>query len=157
MTLADSARHYDIQKPTLFRHVNGLSGVKSNSRGRSIAIPFEVESKMAPNIKIMEKWGYGLSKKEIIFAMEQYLKMNSIKTPFKDNIPGKYYFINFTRRHDLSHKKPQSVEVPRKRAVDPFVISITSSYFRILPITFLRRESTILTKRVSVWIRAALK
>ena len=84
---------------------------------------------MAPNIKIMEKWGYGLSKKEIIFAMEQYLKMNSIKTPFKDNIPGKDYFINFTRRHDLSHKKPQSVEVPRKRAVDPFVIS---HYFELL-------------------------
>lgn len=55
--------------------------------------------------------------------MSQYLKKNSIKTPFKDNIPGNDYFFNFKRRHGLSLKKPQSVEVARKRAADPFVIS----------------------------------
>lgn len=108
MTLAESARYYGIPKTTLFRHVNGLSGVKSKSRGRSTAIPFEIESKMASSIKVMEKWGYGLSKKEIIFAIEQYLKRNSIKTPFKDNIPGDDYFLNFKRRHGLSQKKTTS-------------------------------------------------
>lgn len=129
MTLVESARFYGIPKTTVFRHVSGSSGIKSSSGGRSTAIPLEVESRMASNIKTMEKWGYGLSKKEIIFAMEQYLKNNSIKTPFKDNVPGDDYFLNFKRRHGLSQKKPQSVEVARKRAADPFVIS---HYFELL-------------------------
>ncbi|XP_062565633.1 uncharacterized protein LOC134227939 [Armigeres subalbatus] len=129
MSLAESARFYNIPKPTLFRHIKGLSGIKSSSRGRSTAIPFEVEARMASCIKTMEKWGYGLSKKEIIFDMAQFLKKNSIKTPFKDDIPGDDYFLNFKRRHGLSHKKPQSVEVARKRAADPFVIS---EYFQLL-------------------------
>nr|XP_029709500.1 uncharacterized protein LOC109411362 [Aedes albopictus] len=129
MTLSDASRFYNVPKPTLYRRVNGLSGVKSCSRGRSIAIPFDVESRMASNIKVMEKWGYGLSKKEIISSMGQYLKENSIKTPFKDNIPGDGYFLNFKRRHHLSQKKPQAVEVARKRAADPFIIS---RYFELL-------------------------
>ncbi|XP_055623549.1 uncharacterized protein LOC129766978 [Toxorhynchites rutilus septentrionalis] len=129
ITLADACRFYRIPKTTLFRHAKGLSGIKSSSKGRSIAIPLDIESNMATNIKTMAKWGYGLCKKEIIIAMKQYLEKNSIKTPFKNGIPGDDYFLNVKRRHNLSQKKPQSVEVARKRAADPFVIS---QYFELV-------------------------
>ncbi|XP_062538368.1 jerky protein-like [Armigeres subalbatus] len=109
MSLAESARFFNIPKPTLFRYIKGLSGIKSSSRGRSTAIPFEVEARVVSCIMTMEK--------------------KTTKTPFEDDIPGDDYFLNFKRRHGLSHKKPQSVAVARKRAADPFVIS---EYFQLL-------------------------
>ncbi|KAF2898027.1 hypothetical protein ILUMI_08144 [Ignelater luminosus] len=64
----------------------------------------------------MEKWGFGFSKKELI-------KENNISTPFKNGIPGYDYFIRFKKTFNLSQKKRESVEVARKRSIDPFSIS----------------------------------
>lgn len=64
-----------------------------------------------------------------------YVKRNNIKTPFKDGIPGKDWFINFKRRHRLSIKKPQTLEYARKKSgSDPFIIE---GYFDILQKTLI--------------------
>ncbi len=52
-----------------------------------------------------------------------------MKTPFKDNMPGEDWFLAFKKRHELSIKKPQSVEYCRRNAVDPFIVY---EYFRTL-------------------------
>lgn len=123
MTLYRASKYYEIPKPTLFKRVKGLRGVKSSSMGRPPAIPPEIERKMAEHIKTMEKWGFGLSKSEILLAIGQYVKEHGLKTPFKNSVPGDDYFANFKRRYGLSQKKPQAVEVARKKSVDLFVIT----------------------------------
>ena len=62
MMLYGASKFYEIPKPTLFKRVKGLRGVKS-------AIPHEIEARIAAHIKTMEKWGFGLSKKETILAI----------------------------------------------------------------------------------------
>lgn len=52
-----------------------------------------------------------------------------METPFKDSTPGSDYFVNFMRRNGLSQKKPQAVQVARKKGVDPFAIA---NYFDML-------------------------
>ncbi|XP_065085084.1 jerky protein homolog-like [Ochlerotatus camptorhynchus] len=128
-TLYSAAKYYKIPKTTLCNRVHGKRGVKSSTGGRPTALPLEVEARLATNIKTMEKWGFGLSKPEIVSAIEQHVKKTGLKTPFKDSVPGDDFFVNFKRRNQLSQKKPQAVEVARKQCVDPFAIA---DYFELL-------------------------
>ncbi|KOB65530.1 Uncharacterized protein OBRU01_22569 [Operophtera brumata] len=70
----------------------------------------------------MEKYGFGLSRKEVLEMVGDYVNKNKLITPFKHGIPGKDWFVAFKKRHALSVKKPQAVEYARKKAVDPFII-----------------------------------
>ena len=80
----------------------------------------------------MEKWGFGLSRSEVLENVAHFVKENNLKTQFKDGYPGADWFINFRKRHRLSIKKPQMVEVARKKSLDPFVIY---EYFDLLKTT----------------------
>lgn len=120
---------YNIPKTTLFNRLKGNRGQKSKSFGRSTAIPYQQEIELANHIKIMEKWGFGLTRKEVLEVVSEFVKTNNIKTPFADGCPGEDWFIQFKRRHRLSLKKPQAVEIARKNASDPFLIN---EYFDIL-------------------------
>lgn len=53
-------------------------------------------------IEVMEKHGFGLTRKETLQLVGQYVTDNNIQTPFKDNIPGKDWFIEFKKRHRFS-------------------------------------------------------
>ena len=77
----------------------------------------------------MEKWRFGLSRKEVMQVVGDFVRMNGLVTPFKDFVPGADWFINFRKRHNLSIKKPQSVEYARKKMTDPFVVQ---EYFQLL-------------------------
>jgi len=63
----------------------------------------------------MEKWGFGLSKKEILETAGRYVNENKIPTPLRGGVPGDDFFIRFRRTHKPSLKKPQSVEACREK------------------------------------------
>lgn len=108
---------------------------KSQSQGRCTAIPTEEEKMLANGLKTLEKWGWGLSRKEVLELVGCYVRRNNIDTPFKDGIPGKDWFIGFKKRHRLSIKKPQTLEYARKKAgSDPFIIE---GYFDLLQKTLI--------------------
>ena len=66
MTLYRDAKLYKVPKATLFKHVRRLRGVKSQTLGRPTAVPFHEEKKIADCLKLMEKWDFGFSKKEVL-------------------------------------------------------------------------------------------
>lgn len=128
-TLHGAAKKYKIPKSTLHDHVKGTHGTKSQTYGRAQAIPLEHETVLANGLKTLEKWGFGLSRKELLLIVAEYVSKNGIKTPFKNNVPGPDWFQNFKIRHKLSIKKPQAVEYSRKKMTDPFVVN---EYFNLL-------------------------
>ncbi|XP_071056436.1 jerky protein homolog-like [Onthophagus taurus] len=107
-----ASKIYKIPKNTLADHV----------KGRRV-------TSLADCICCLEKWGFGLTRKEIIKIVADYVRVNNIKTQFKNGIPGEDWFLNFKRRHNLSLTTPQSVEFARKKNVDPFLIY---DYFDLL-------------------------
>jgi hypothetical protein len=69
----------------------------------------------------MDKWGFGLSRSEVLDQVQVFVNANNLQTQFKNGRPGPDWFINFRKRQRLSIKKPQAVEVTRKKQLDPFV------------------------------------
>jgi hypothetical protein len=66
--------------------------------------------------------------------------------PFKNGVPGEDWFLGFKKRHDLSIKKPESIEYARKKMTDPFVII---EYFDLLKRTM--EELELEGKPAQVW------
>lgn len=116
-------KKYNIPQMTLSYHRRGQRGKRSTTQVRSTAIPLEEERKLA------EGWGWGLTRHDVFNIVEQYVTRNHLKTPFKENRPGEDWYLAFAKRHNLSIKKPQSVEYARKKCLDPFVIK---NYFDVL-------------------------
>lgn len=126
-----AVKQYRIPLSTLYQYHKGLRKLKNKTQGRSTAIPEVDENRLglANCLRTMEKWGYGLSRGEVLQIVGQYVTRNKIKTPFNDNIPGEDWFLNFKKRHRLSLKKPEAVEYARRKALDPFIIN---TYFDLL-------------------------
>lgn len=129
LTAYRAAQEYKIPMTTLHEHINKTKENIRPNAGRPTVIPLEDEKKIAEAIMVMEKWGYGLSRIEIMELVAEYVRVNNIPTPFKNNIPGTDWFINFRKRHRLSIKKAQPVEFMRRKMTDPFVIA---EYFNLL-------------------------
>ena len=64
MTICRAAKLYKISKATLFKHVKGSRGVKGQMLGLPTAVPFHEEKQIAECLKLIEKWGFDLSKKK---------------------------------------------------------------------------------------------
>jgi len=43
----------------------------------------------------MEKWGFDLSKKEVMETISRYINENKIPTPFRGGVPDDDFFIRF--------------------------------------------------------------
>lgn len=134
LTYTAASKHYNIPRPTIYAHCKGSRGLKSNTMGRTTILSPDIEKRLSDSLKTMEKYGYGLSRREVLNLVGDYLKVNKIKNSFKNGIPGEDWWLGFAKRHNLSIKKPQIVEYSRKRACDPFIIY---NYFDTLKKTIL--------------------
>lgn len=105
-----ASQMYGIPKSTLNDRVRNKSGVISQTLGRPPAIPLAFESELASCLRTLEKWGWGLSREEVLEITEEFINKNKLKTLFVDRKPGADWFISFRKRHNLSIKKPQPVE-----------------------------------------------
>jgi hypothetical protein len=120
MTLYRDAKLYKVPKATLFEHVKGLRGVKSQTLGRPTAVPFHEEKKIADCLKLMEKWDFDFSKKKKVLETIGRKVKEKIPTSFRGlGVPGDDFFLRLKRTHMLSLKKPQSVEACRKKSYLP--------------------------------------
>ncbi|KAF2887323.1 hypothetical protein ILUMI_18850 [Ignelater luminosus] len=48
----------------------------------------EIKLKLAERLKILEKWGFGISRSEVLQPISEYVAKNKLETPFKNNTPG---------------------------------------------------------------------
>lgn len=88
--------------------------------GRSTVILHDHEMELAHQLKT-EKLGFGLTRKEVVIIVSEFVEDNGLETLFKNNIPGEDCFLSSTKRHPLSlKKKTQFVEIARKMRVTHF-------------------------------------
>lgn len=114
------AAKYNIDKSLLSRRVlNKCTG----TQGRKTALSERDEHNLASNLKIMAKWGFPLSRDEVLSVVQEYVEINGIKTSFKNGKPGHDWFKAFRARNNLTLKKPEPLDQNRRRATsDPFIV-----------------------------------
>lgn len=120
-----AASNFKIPRSTLIAHLKGWknrSVTRNKKPGRQVDLSEEVEKTLAEHIRTLNRWGFGLSRKEIIALVASYVKENNIKTRFKDGIPGKDWFIGFCRRNNFSCKKPIKRQTVRTEQTRPEVV-----------------------------------
>lgn len=71
----------------------------------------------------MAKWGFALTKNEILQTVQTYCIENDIRITFKNGKPGNDWFRQYCKRNRLSQKKLEQLEKSRRMATsDPFII-----------------------------------
>lgn len=125
MTAYAAAKYHNIPRSTLKTRLN-CSHV---SAGHPTIFSPEFEKLMANYLHIMEKNFFPLTRKEASLLISEYVRRNGINTPFKADMPGRDWFYAFKKRNGLSIKKPQAVEISRRKASDPFIVY---AYFDLL-------------------------
>jgi len=73
---------------------------KSTSFGRPTALEYSVEKKFADLLKTMERYGFGLSRKDVLTLVGNYINDNKIKTPFKNGFPNEDWWLLFSKTHN---------------------------------------------------------
>jgi len=59
---------------------------------------------------LMEKWGFGISRTEVLETISRYVNDNKIRTPLRGGVPADEFVYPFHKTHKLSLKKPQRIE-----------------------------------------------
>lgn len=129
MSVLRASRLFNIPRSTLTLKLKGWQGKTPRQstmevENKKTALSENQEAHLVKMLKIMNKWGIGLSKEEVKNVVADYVGKNSIQTPFKNNRPGDDWWQGFKTRHRLSLKKPERVEGARARqADDPFIMN----------------------------------
>lgn len=117
--LREAAKKYQIDKSVLSRRRTGVV----TKQGRKTCLTPEMENDLSGKIKIMSKWGFALTKNEILNTIRAYVEENGLRTQFKNCRPGNDWFRGFCKRNKLSQRKLEQLEKNRRKATsDPYII-----------------------------------
>ena len=73
--------------------------------GRPNALTREMEQQLAKCIDVVCKTGFSPTRSEIKCLVQDYVRNHEIKTPFKDDKPGKDWFIMFMKSNNLKYEE----------------------------------------------------
>lgn len=120
LSISKAAKQYKLDRSLLSRRFHGKG---TGKRGRKCEFSPEEERHMASRIKSLAQWGFGLTRTEILDAVQEYVKKNNLETHFRNGRPGLDWLEGFMKRHNLSLKKPEILDASRRKATsDPFII-----------------------------------
>lgn len=119
-SLAEIAKHFNITKSVLHRHITRKVG----SQGGQRALSDEAEQYIIKYINICSEWGYPLDTYDLRTIIKGYLdRMGTEIRRFKNNFPGVDYIEGFLKRHKQEISARISQNIKRSRAaVSPQVI-----------------------------------
>ena len=113
---------YSIPKTTLGDRLRG-SVPDDAIVGKAPALPLAVEEEVVKQTLEAADKGFGISRKQLMFRVGKVTKALNLRTPFKNDIPGKEWWAGFTRRHpEVTLRKPEALSTVRSRNMNPTVV-----------------------------------
>lgn len=83
---------YKSPRSTLCDHNKRRRGMRSTSLGRTTGISLAQEQRIADTIRAMEKWGFGLSRREVLEKVGAFVKANGLTNSISGADNGYQYF-----------------------------------------------------------------
>lgn len=115
LSIRKASMEYKIPFSTLQSYISGRRKYQNATGGRKPVLTLEEEKQLADYLKTLEKWGFGLSRTEVLDCVQDYVTQNNIKNNFQNNRPGEDWFLGFKRRNRLSVKKASGIGVFAKK------------------------------------------
>ncbi|XP_049776849.1 uncharacterized protein LOC126172509 [Schistocerca cancellata] len=91
-SLRQVALKYKMDKMFLHRRVHGThSGVQ----GRKTDLTADQETTLSNHLKTLAKWGFPITRSELLLVVQGFVGQNGLTTRFKDGKPGSKWFRHF--------------------------------------------------------------
>ena len=91
-------------------------------RRKKITLDKAAKTRLAECIAIMCKLGFSPTREQMKYLVCDYVRSNHIKTPFKDDRPGKDWLRLFMQRKNLSLKANMISSARKSATSNPFII-----------------------------------
>ena len=122
ISLRRAAQCFNIPKLTLGDRIAGKIPIDA-APGKKTIIPKETEHKIANMAIDAANSGFGLTRLGIMKKAGEICRKVGVKTPFRQNIPGKDWWAGFKKRHpEVTLRKPESLSSLRSRAGNPVTV-----------------------------------
>ncbi|KAK9720646.1 hypothetical protein QE152_g21928 [Popillia japonica] len=123
-TYRQASERYGVPVAVIYNRINGRKvSLEKLGAGRSIALSLETEEQIVLCLKARSLIGFPCDKEELKDLVGEYVKVNNLVTPFKNNRPGEDWYQSFMKRNSsLTLQKPEHLQKTRKTARDPFIV-----------------------------------
>lgn len=103
------------------------------------ALSHKEEEELATCLKLLSRWGFGLTRKETLEVVGEFITATGKESPFVDGIPGEDWLESFMKRHpELSTRLPEQLKSVRaKTAANKDTVS---NWFKFLKETLVDND-----------------
>lgn len=146
MSQRKAAKQYGVPPSTISDRLTGYShgDVKP---GRPQVIPFKIEEEVVSQVIKGAEQGFGTTRVQLMQKRGRVVKAMKLKTPFRNQTPGKQWFLNLKRRHtSVTLRKPERTTTTRMRGMNS---TLCGNYFEDL--LAILKESGLEGKPQCVW------
>ncbi|XP_066581848.1 uncharacterized protein [Prorops nasuta] len=113
MSIRKAAAAFGIPIATLARKKNHPDEFKTKP-GPDTVFSKDIEQQIVDWILYKSERGQPVTKTELLDAVQKYIQMKKLKTPFINNRPGRHWYEGFRKRHsNISIRKPQQLSLTR--------------------------------------------
>ncbi|XP_065675800.1 uncharacterized protein LOC124807481 isoform X2 [Hydra vulgaris] len=124
MSINQASKHFRCDRRALSKRVNGELSVDSHP-GRKTVLTSQQEKELSECLILMADWGWGFTRGEVKDLIQDFLKTNSIDTPFIDSRPSKDWLHAFLQRNPkITPRKTEHLSNSRNHAENPETIKI---------------------------------
>lgn len=116
-----AAKTFNVPKSTLYDRLSGKTEPGA-AKGRQTVFPQDVEDALAEKVKTAASQGFGITRLQFAAKAGRLANALSLKTPFRNGIPGKDWVYSFMKRHpDISLRTPTPLTTVRARMLNETV------------------------------------
>ena len=124
-SIRSAAKAFGMRESTIrLRLKNEANGIEMVGSGRRPALSQDTEADLAKVIRSLCTLGFSPTRAQVKDLVCEFVKEKKLRTPFKDDRPGKDWLNYFMARNNLSLKKATMISSARKGVTaNPFVIN----------------------------------
>lgn len=125
VSLRQGAKALNVSVSFLRQRVIGKMPLvaEKETRGRKTVLASNEEVELANYLKILAKWGFGMTQLETRNVVGEFCVSNNRPNPFKDGVPGRDWYQGFAKRHDLKLKSLEQLEKCRlTNTANPYMV-----------------------------------
>lgn len=103
--IAAACKQYKVPRTTLRNKLRGKVSEATGRVGPESILDGHIESQLEEWLLGTSRMGFPINRDFLIHSVKQLVDAESLKNPFKNNVPGRKWFEGFFKRHPCVGQK----------------------------------------------------